>query len=167
MNKTLRLLAPLAFASLGLVTACASPQNDPPGTAAGRAVDRVAGTNTSGAYPAQSDGMPGNPPGTAVERAADRVAGTNTSGAYPRQGARPTRNLPGTAAQRAYDRRMGTNTSGAYPRNTRVVSRSGTPASQDPASGFSPAPGRNPSPQSESGSGNSLVQPGQTVAPNR
>ena len=33
-----------------------------------RAVDRAAGTNNSGAYPAQSDGMPGNPPGTAVSR---------------------------------------------------------------------------------------------------
>jgi len=41
---------------------------DPPGNAAQRSVDRAAGTNTSGAFPAQSDGMPGNPPGTAIDR---------------------------------------------------------------------------------------------------
>jgi hypothetical protein len=32
---------------------------------------------------------------------------------------------------------------------------------------FVPAPGRNPAPQNESRSGNSTVQPGQLVAPNR
>ena len=45
-----------------------SPGN-PPGTAATRALDRAAGTNTSGAYPSQSDGTRNNPPGTAVSRA--------------------------------------------------------------------------------------------------
>lgn len=49
-----------------------------------RALDRAAGTNTSGAYPSQSDGTASNPPGTAATRALDRAAGTNTSGAYPR-----------------------------------------------------------------------------------
>ena len=48
-----------------------------------RAFDRAAGTNASGAYPLQSDGMPGNPPGSAAGRAFDRAAQTNTSGAYP------------------------------------------------------------------------------------
>jgi hypothetical protein len=41
---------------------------NPPGTEASRAVDRASGTNVSGAYPSQSDGMPGNPPGTAAGR---------------------------------------------------------------------------------------------------
>jgi hypothetical protein len=41
---------------------------NPPGTAASRAVDRTAGTNTSGAYPGQSDGTRANPTGTAVSR---------------------------------------------------------------------------------------------------
>lgn len=167
MRLPLRLFAPVAFASLGLVAGCASSQSDPPGTAAGRALDRVAGTNTSGAYPAQSDGMPGNPPGTAVGRTVDRVAGTNTA-APPQPAARSTRNLPGTAAQRAYDRRMGTNTSGAYPRNRRVVD--GGNAQAVPAGATQPvvpAPGRNPSPRTESGSGNTLVQPGQVVTPSR
>ena len=58
--------------------------NNPAGTAAERAIDRTAGTNASGAYPAQSDGRPGNPPGTAVERTYDRATGSNTSGANPR-----------------------------------------------------------------------------------
>lgn len=41
---------------------------NPPGTAAGRAVDRTLGTNTMGANPVANapDGTPGNPPGTAV-----------------------------------------------------------------------------------------------------
>lgn len=34
-----------------------------------RTLDRAAGTDNSGAYPAQADGMPGNPKGTAVSRA--------------------------------------------------------------------------------------------------
>ena len=47
--------------------------SNPPGTAATRALDRAAGTNTSGAYPSQSDGTAANPSGTAVGRAADRA----------------------------------------------------------------------------------------------
>ena len=57
--------------------------NNPAGTAAERAFDRAAGTNTSGAYPAQRDGTAANPPGTAATRAYDRATGSNTSGAYP------------------------------------------------------------------------------------
>ncbi len=56
---------------------CAGPSEgtpgNPPGTAAERAVDRAAGTNNSGAYPAQSDGRRGNPPGTSISRSVDRV----------------------------------------------------------------------------------------------
>lgn len=108
----------LAAGALALtLAACAPSGSNPPGTAAERAVDRQAGTNTSGAYPRQSDGAPGNPPGTAVERAVDRNAGTNTSGAYPRQSDGRRRNPPGTAAERAYDRATDSNTSGAYPQN--------------------------------------------------
>ncbi len=33
-----------------------------------RTLDRTAGTDNSGAYPAQADGMPGNPKGTVVSR---------------------------------------------------------------------------------------------------
>ena len=47
------------------------------------AYDRAAGTDTSGVYPNQADGKPGNPPGTAVQRTYDRTLGTDTSGAYP------------------------------------------------------------------------------------
>jgi len=46
-------------------------QGDPPGSAAGRATDRVLGTNMSGAYPQQADGTRTNPAGTAAERAVD------------------------------------------------------------------------------------------------
>ena len=81
--------------------------------------DRAAGTNTSGRYPSQSDGTPGNPPGTATTRALDRAAGTNTSGAYPGQSDGTRANPPGTAATRTYDRATGSNTSGAYPQNQR------------------------------------------------
>lgn len=83
------------------------------------AYDRAAGVNTSGAYPAQSDGRPGNPPGTEATRALDRAAGTDVSGAYPGQRDGTAVNPPGTAAQRLYDRSTGTNTSGAYPQNAR------------------------------------------------
>jgi len=81
-----RAMLPVAAVSLGLVAAaCSNPRpSNPPGTAAERAVDRAAGTNTSGAYPSQSDGTRNNPPGTAAERAYDRATGSNTSGAYPR-----------------------------------------------------------------------------------
>lgn len=92
---------------LGL-SACANPNDgqsgNPPGTEATRALDRAAGTNTSGAYPAQSDGMPGNPPGTATTRTLDRAAGTNTSGAYPAQSDGMPGNPRGTAAGRAVNR---------------------------------------------------------------
>ncbi len=58
---------------------------NPPGTAAGRTMDRTLGTNTSGTNPAANmpDGTPGNPPGTAAGRAMDRTLGTNTTGANP------------------------------------------------------------------------------------
>ncbi|WP_419898292.1 hypothetical protein [Roseomonas sp. USHLN139] len=104
----------LMSAGLMGLAACSS---SPTGTAPERALDRAAGTNTSGAYPMQSDGMPGNPPGTAATRAVDRAAGTNTSGAYPSQSDGTRANPPGTAATRAYDRTTGSNTSGAYPQN--------------------------------------------------
>ena len=58
-------------------------RGNPSGTGAERAFDRAAGTNTSGAFPAQRDGTRENPPGTAAERAYDRATGANTSGAYP------------------------------------------------------------------------------------
>ena len=89
-------LSGAALAQSGPAPATPAPQaqNAPAGSSgsgeqtlqnnsATRALDRAAGTNTSGAYPGQSDGMPGNPPGTAATRALDRAAGTNTSGAYP------------------------------------------------------------------------------------
>lgn len=76
--------------------------------------DRAAGTNTSGAYPSQSDGTPSNPPGTATSRAFDRAAGTNTSGAYPTQSDGTPSNPRGTAVTRTIDRAACTNTSGAY-----------------------------------------------------
>ena len=96
------------------------PGSNPPGTAAGRALDRAAGTNLSGAYPSQSDGTPGNPPGTAVGRALDRADGKTTSRAPAHTGAHGTRAAaPGTAknnaATRSVDRAAGTNNSGAYP----------------------------------------------------
>jgi hypothetical protein len=92
-----------ALLTAGLA-ACAAPGSNPPGTAAERALDRAAGTNVSGAYPLQSDGMPGNPRGTETSRALDRAAGTNVSGAYPLQSDGMPGNPPGTAAGRAIDR---------------------------------------------------------------
>jgi|JI7StandDraft_1071085.scaffolds.fasta_scaffold431776_2 hypothetical protein len=89
---------------LGTVACTDSGGGNPPGTAGTRALDRAAGTNTSGAYPAQSDGMPGNPPGVASSRALDRAAGTNTSGAYPAQSDGMPGNPPGTGASRALNR---------------------------------------------------------------
>jgi hypothetical protein len=68
----------LALGTAGCDRQQASPAN-PPGTAAERSLDRAAGTNVSGAYPMQSDGMPGNPPGTAAGRAVDRAVGTSGS----------------------------------------------------------------------------------------
>ncbi|MCQ4161418.1 hypothetical protein NON00_15975 [Roseomonas sp. GC11] len=103
----------VSAALLGLA-ACSS---GPDGSAPARAYDRAAGTNTSGAYPAQSDGTRANPPGTAATRTLDRAAGTNTSGAYPSQSDGTRANPPGTAATRSYDRATDSNTSGAYPQN--------------------------------------------------
>lgn len=102
------LLRNLALSTLLLGTVACADTNagsgNPPGTAATRTLDRAAGTNTSGAYPMQSDGRPGNPPGTAAERSLDRAAGTNTSGAYPMQSDGMPGNPPGTAAGRAVNR---------------------------------------------------------------
>ena len=86
--------------ALGLA-ACAPQGSDPPGSAPVRAFDRAAGTNQSGAYPAQSDGTRSNPTGTAAERAFDRAAGTDVSGAYPSQADGTPGNPRGTAASRA------------------------------------------------------------------
>jgi hypothetical protein len=93
-----------AIAVLAAISACAP-------------VDRAAGTNTSGRYPSQSNGTPGNPPGTEATRTLDRAAGTDVSGAYPSQRDGTPSNPPGTAATRTYDRATGSNTSGAYPQN--------------------------------------------------
>jgi hypothetical protein len=68
----------LAFSATGCEQRQANPAN-PPGTAAERAVDRSAGTNVSGAYPMQSEGMPTNPPGTAAGRLLDREVGKTGS----------------------------------------------------------------------------------------
>jgi hypothetical protein len=93
-----------SVASVLVLAACAA--GDPPGTAATRGVDRAAGTNNSGAYPAQRDGTAANPTGTAAERAVDRAAGTNNSGAFPQQSDGTPGNPRGTAAGRAIgDRR--------------------------------------------------------------
>ena len=102
----LRLLA-VGLLTLG-AAACADPGDgrpgNPPGTAAERTLDRASGTNTSGAFPAQSDGRPGNPTGTAAGRTLDRAAGTNTSGAFPAQSDGMPGNPRGTAAGRALGR---------------------------------------------------------------
>lgn len=95
-----RILSVLLVA--GLATGCAG-------------FDRAAGTNLSGAYPAQSDGTRNNPPGTEASRAFDRAAGTDVSGAYPAQRDGTPRNPRGTAATRAVDRAACSNVSGAYP----------------------------------------------------
>ena len=63
----------VAVLALVGLAACGGPDRGPPGTEASRAVDRASGTNTSGAYPAQSDGTRSNPSGTAVGRAVDRA----------------------------------------------------------------------------------------------
>ena len=88
------------------LAACAPQGTNPPGTASGRAMDRAADTNVSGAYPAQSDGTRVNPPGTEASRAVDRASGTNVSGAYPSQSDGMPGNPPGTAAGRTIDRTM-------------------------------------------------------------
>lgn len=101
-------LTACALVAAGLA-ACAPSGSNPPGTAAGRAVDRAAGTNVSGAYPSQSDGTRANPTGTEATRAWDRAAGTNVSGAYPSQSDGMPGNPPGTAAGRTVDRALDTN----------------------------------------------------------
>lgn len=107
-DKPMRPVFLLATLTLALA-ACSNPpdgsRGNPPGTEASRALDRAAGTNTSGAFPAQRDGTAVNPPGTAAERAVDRAAGTNTSGAFPRQSDGMPGNPRGTAASRALNTR--------------------------------------------------------------
>ncbi len=97
-------LVPVVALALA-TTACGGPSEgrpgNPPGTEVTRAVDRAAGTNVSGAFPAQSDGTRANPAGTEVSRTFDRAAGTNTSGAYPAQRDGTRANPRGTAASRA------------------------------------------------------------------
>ena len=105
MNATRLTACALILAGL---SACAPAGSNPPGTAAGRAADRAAGTNVSGAYPSQSDGTRANPPGTEASRAIDRASGTNVSGAYPSQSDGMPGNPPGTAAGRTIDRTLDT-----------------------------------------------------------
>ena len=85
----------IAAPGLAFAQADGTPGN-PPGTAAGRAVDRALG------QPTIPDGRPGNSPGTATGRAADRATGTPTS--PDGTGANP----PGTVLDRAADRALTT-----------------------------------------------------------
>ena len=94
-------LVAVAFVALSTASFAQTATTNPPGTAATRALDRAAGTDTSGAYPAQRDGTATNPPGTAAGRALDRAAGTDNSGAYPAQRDGTASNPRGTAASRA------------------------------------------------------------------
>ena len=92
-----------------------APQLDgTPAIAAGRAADRVLGTDTTGTSPGANapDGTAGNPPGTTVGRAMDSVQG-QTSQPDGTPG-----NPPGTAAGRAADRTLGTNATGTNPGGT-------------------------------------------------
>ena len=98
MNKPM-LLGLTAALTLTL-GAAAMAQTSSTNNGATRALDRAAGTDTSGAYPAQKDGTPANPPGTAAGRALDRAAGTNNSGAYPAQADGTKNNPRGTVASR-------------------------------------------------------------------
>ncbi len=102
----------------GMRPAAATGAN-PPGTAAGRAVDQATGTNATGTNPGarNADGTTGNPPGTAAGRAVDRTLGTNTTGSNPAANTPDGTpgNPPGTAAGRVIDRSLGTNTTGANP----------------------------------------------------
>lgn len=104
MNKPMVFGLAGAFALSLSAAAVAQTTTNPPGTAAGRALDRAAGTDTSGAYPSQKDGTPANPPGTAAGRALDRAAGTNNSGAYPSQSDGTAHSPKGTATSRAAHR---------------------------------------------------------------
>ena len=96
-------LAPAAVFAQS-TTAPADSAN-PPGTAASRTLDRAAGTNTSGAYPSQSDGTAENPRGTAASRATDNAVGAP----------KDAQNLKNNSATRTLDRAAGTDNSGAYP----------------------------------------------------
>ena len=86
MTSRSNLLAMTALTALlagpALAQTAPAPSN-PPGTAAGRAVDRAAGTNNSGALPQNSDGTPGNPPGTAAGRAAESATSGVPSSSTP------------------------------------------------------------------------------------
>jgi hypothetical protein len=104
MLRQRNLFSAIAASALMLgMAACSGPQTVENNSTT-RAIDRAAGTNTSGAYPMQSDGTRANPPGTGATRALDRAAGTNTSGAYPMQSDGTSANPPGTAAERAVNR---------------------------------------------------------------
>ena len=83
MQKNRIWAASMLAASLAVLAPAAAMADDVVNNGATRAFDRAAGTDASGAYPAQRDGTPGNPPGTMAGRAYDRAANTNTSGAYP------------------------------------------------------------------------------------
>ena len=108
MLRQRAILSTIAASALMLgLAACDNTNNS-----ATRAVDRAAGTNTSGAYPAQSDGTRANPPGTEATRALDRAAGTNTSGAYPSQSVGTRIIPPGSAVGGALDRASGMSSSG-------------------------------------------------------
>ena len=109
MQTTLIRIAALALALSPAVASAQTSGGNPPGTAAGRALDRAAGTNNSGAYPSQADGTPGTPPGTAASRATDPA----TQSAH--RAARKPQTLRNNSASRAVDRTAGTNNSGAYP----------------------------------------------------
>jgi len=117
MINSSRTKAALGVLALLVLGACANPKETVVNNPATRAGDRAAGTNVSGAYPAQSDATPANPSGTAATRTFDRAAGTNTSGAYPQQSDGTPVNPPGTAASRTTDRALGTDMSGAYSPN--------------------------------------------------
>lgn len=112
-------------ASLLLIPNLAIAQVNPPGTSLERSFDRAAGTNSSGAYPTQTDGTPSNPKGTAVGRAYDRATESNTTGAYPmndvKNEAERLREEAGKlldSTQKSIDRTLGTNSSGSYPAQT-------------------------------------------------
>ena len=101
------LLTPAA--AFAQTTAPASMGTNPPGTAASRTLDRAAGTDTSGAYPAQADGTAENPRGTVVSRAAHHT------GRSVHHVTRRTQTLKNNSATRTLDRAAGTDNSGAYP----------------------------------------------------
>lgn len=102
-----------------------STQNNPPGTAATRALDRAAGTNTSGANPQNSDGTPNNPAGTAAGRAAEGVTtGTPSSSTPPNppaSTATPSTPTTGSVAQPS--------TTGTSPSLNNAPTGSATPGS--------------------------------------